>query len=104
MAYKVRVSRPAEQDIEQAFIFIGDRSPRAAITWLNSVQQAITSLANMPNRASFIPENIRLKSQYRHLIHDNYRIVFQVDEEKKTVSVIRVYHSSRSPLGSEDVE
>jgi hypothetical protein len=32
MAYKVMVAKPAEQDIEQAFVFIGDRSPRAAIT------------------------------------------------------------------------
>lgn len=103
MAYKVRVSRPAERDIEQAFIFIGNRSPRAAIIWLDGIQQAIISLAEMPNRASLIPENARLKSRYRHLIHDNYRIVFQVDEEKKTVSVIRVYHSARSPLNNEDV-
>jgi len=104
MAYNVGISKPAERDIEQAFIFIGNRSSRAAITWLDSIQQTITSLAELPNRASFIPENFRLKSQYRHLIHNNYRIVFQIDEEKKTVSVIRVYHSARSPLGSEDVE
>lgn len=103
MAYKVLVSRLAERDIEQAFIFMGDRSPRAANTWLDNVQQAITSLAEMPNRAALIPENTRLNSHYRHLIHNNFRIVFQVNEEKKTVSVIRVYHSARQPLGSEDV-
>ena len=97
MAYKVLVSRLAERDIEQAFIFMGDRSPRAANTWLDNVQQAITSLA------ALIPENTRLNSHYRHLIHNNFRIVFQVNEERKTVSVIRVYHSARQPLGSEDV-
>jgi len=104
MAYKVIVTKPAEQDIEQAFYFIKEHSSPAANAWLDAIQHAIESLREMPNRAAVISENTGISFEYRNLIHRSHRIVFRVDEISQTVFVVRVYHSARAPLDPGNVE
>jgi plasmid stabilization system protein ParE len=104
MIYKIVITKPAETDIEQNFMFINLQSPAAAIAWLGGIQQIIESLNKMPSRGAPVFEKVGLKFEYRHLLHHNHRIVFRVEEATKTVFVVRVYHSSRMPLRIRDVE
>jgi plasmid stabilization system protein ParE len=47
----------------------------------------------MPERCPSIPENDILGTEYRHMIFDDYRVVFRVSG--RAVHVLRVVHGNR---------
>ena len=65
--------------------------------------KAIQSLAEMPLRFALIPEADELKRPLRSFPHHSHRVIYQVDEQAQTVSMLRVYHSARAPLQLEDL-
>ena len=103
MAFKVTLALPAAEDIAQSVEFLNAHSSSAARQWLDEIQNAVESLQEMPLRAPKIPESRSFNLDYRHLIHKAHRIIFRVDEATNTVFVVRVYHSSRAPLGTQDL-
>lgn len=103
MAYNVIVTEPAAADIDETVTFIKGDSAAAAAMWLGIVQGIIEQLDEMPYRGARIPENTGQKFECRHLIYKSHRIVYRVDETAKTVFVVRVYHSARTPLRTENL-
>ena len=91
--YRVRITRAAESDIEEAWSFIAQDSPIDAEKFIGRLEEQIETLETFPNRCPFIPENEILGTRYRHLVYGNYRTVFRVIG--KTVYVIRVVHGAR---------
>ncbi|RYG69039.1 type II toxin-antitoxin system RelE/ParE family toxin [bacterium] len=104
MAYKVVLTDPAAADIDEAVTFIESYSVAASANWLETIQEAIESLSEMPSRGAFIRENTGQGFEYRHLIYKNHRIVYRVDEAAQSVLVVRVYHSARTLLRTQDME
>lgn len=95
-SYGVIVQPRAERDIEQAYHYLLSHAPATADRWLNGILEAILSLEEMPSRCAVAPESAHVSRVVRHLIHDDYRIIFLVQE--RHVRVLTVRHSARKPL------
>lgn len=91
--FRVRITRLAERDIEEAWAFISQDSPEEAEKFISRLEEHIETLERFPERCPLIPENETLGTRYRHLIYGNYRSVFRV--AGKTVYVLRVIHGAR---------
>jgi toxin ParE1/3/4 len=98
MAYVVRTTLRAEQDLHSIFLYIQADSSPAANKWFNGLVDAIQTLAQHPLRSPKIPENRNL----RHLLYGNkphiYRILYSVDLHTQTVTIIHIRHHARKPI------
>jgi len=90
---KVNLTRTAQRDLEQIFSHISEDSFRKARKFILELEVKIRSLSSFPKRSPSIPENVFLGTNYRHLIHKKYRIIYRVQE--KNVFVLRIIHSSK---------
>ena len=111
MAYKVRLTAPAEADAYAAFEHIREVAPRSAAKWLRGLFAAIQTLEEMPARCLLIPEADELGHPARQLFYGKrtgiYRIIFDIQEqsvEGPRVRVLRIRHGSRDALTAEDIE
>lgn len=91
--FQVKITRSAEQDIEEIWTFIAADSADAATKFINELENQAAALARFPERCPLIPENELLGSRYRHLLHGHYRTIFRV--HGRTVYVLRVIHGAR---------
>jgi plasmid stabilization system protein ParE len=91
--FPVKITRTAEQDIEETWTFIAQDSPEEAKKFIRRLEEHIETLERFPERCPLIPENEILGTRYRHLLHGNYRCVFRI--AGKTVFVLRVIHGAR---------
>ena len=91
--YRAEITRVAEADLEEIWIFIAADSAEAADRFLSQIEEKIGDLERMPNRCSLIPENSQLQASYRHMLIDDYRIIFRV--EASTVYILRIIHGNR---------
>lgn len=104
MAYRVRLSLQARQDVQETADFLRDNAGvERARKWKNGVLEAIESLSEMPSRCAVAEESAEIGVELRHLIHRPHRIIFRVQEATQTVDVLRVYHWARAPLQLEDL-
>lgn len=108
MAYKIVVLPEAEIEIKQAFSYISEHAPEAAIRWYRCVREAIESISEMPARCPVTPESAKLNFEIRHLLYGKrpgiYRIVFRIAEEEQEVHILTVRHSTRKSLSQEDMQ
>lgn len=102
MTFRVIVTDPAFADIEEAADYIWLDSPGSARRWLSDCWQAIDTLKELPLRNPMIPEAGLLGLPYRSLLLHAHRLIYRVDEERALVYLVRVYHSARKALATED--
>ena len=99
--HQVNILPSAERNISDAYEWIAERNPVAAIRWYNRLMQLILSLDTFPERAPLAPENKSLRRGIREIFHGQrqykYRILFTVTENK--VHVLHVRHGARLALG-----
>ena len=69
MAFRVRLTAPAEADAYAAFERLRAEAPDRDEAWLVNLFEAILSLAQMPRRCPRIPEARRLGRDARHLLY-----------------------------------
>lgn len=81
----------------------GPRSPEAARRWLDGLYAAIKGLDESPARHSVVPEAEELGFPYRSFVYHSHRVVYAVDEAGRRVTVHRIYHGARRPLGERDL-
>jgi len=91
--FRVRITRTAERDLEEALAFIAQDNLQEAEKFICNLEEQIDTLERFPERCPLIPENEMLGTRYRHLLYGNYRSVFRI--AGKTVYVLRVIHGSR---------
>ena len=92
----------AERDIWEAYRYLFDRSPEAAVKWYRNVREAIRLLAEMPLRNAQAPEVSGTHEAIRQTHPSSnakvYRIIYLVIEESSQVHVLTVRHGARAPL------
>ena len=100
MTYQVVIEAQAQADMEEVYRRLAADSSEQAAQWYNGLVDAITSLATLPQRCSFAPENAFFPEAIRHLLYgkrsSRYRILFTITPN--TVHVLHVRHSARQPL------
>ena len=99
--WNIVVEPPAQQDINQAYQWLAERSLDAAERWFNTLYDTIGSLALFPERCPFAPETGFLNAEVREIFHGRrqhkYRLLFMVSENE--VHVLHVRHGARRVLG-----
>ena len=104
MAFEVQLSETAKADMKQTTDFIKKRAPASANAWFDGLIDALKSLDEMPARFAVAEESERLGKALRSMPYRTHRVIYQIDEAAQTVSILRVYHSARTPLQLEDLE
>jgi plasmid stabilization system protein ParE len=73
--YSIVILPNAEQEIENAYLYIKKDSPINALNCYQEIYQKIQSLSSLPLRCTLAPENDFFEEEIRHLIVQNYRII-----------------------------
>ncbi len=68
MAYQIKITAPAEDDIYSAFDRIKKLAPLVSEKWLRGIFNAIFTLSEMPDRCPMAPEAEALSLPIRHLL------------------------------------
>jgi toxin ParE1/3/4 len=99
MAYRVELTIRAEQDLNYIFDRIAAGDSAVAGAWYFGLEKAIKTLTNLPRRCPITPESKKIKASLRHLLYgskpDVYRVIYDIDESRKLVRVITIWHSAR---------
>jgi plasmid stabilization system protein ParE len=57
MAYRVEITRRAEGDLEELYLWVVDRAAQQGARWFNGLDRAVLSLDQHPNRCPVAPES-----------------------------------------------
>ncbi|HEY1240105.1 MAG TPA: type II toxin-antitoxin system RelE/ParE family toxin [Bryobacteraceae bacterium] len=99
-AYPVELTDRAARDLRILLVSVRAHESSAAARWFNSLERAVKSLRQSPERCPVAPES-KGKSMVRHLLYGRkphiYRILFQVAKEEKTVYLLHIRHAARRP-------
>ncbi len=106
MAYVVELSREAETEVQETFVWKGERSLEQASRWYNGLMDALSSLEEHPKRCASAPESAVFHEDVRQLLYgkgrDVYRLLFTV--RGVIVYVLHVRHAAQKPLEAPDEE
>lgn len=91
--YKINITLNAQNDLEHIFFYIAEDSVNSAKKFILELEKKIYSLDTFPERFAYIPENSYFGTNYRHIIHDKYRVVYKIDS--KSVYILRVIHGAK---------
>ena len=91
--YKVNISFNAQKDLEHIFFYIADDSINNAKNFILELEKKIYSLDTMPERFALIPENVFFNTDYRHIIHKTYRVIYKISGN--SVYILRVVHGAK---------
>lgn len=91
--FRVRITRTAERDLEEAWTYIAQDSIEEAEKFVRRLEEQIATLESFPERCPLIPESEILGARYRHLLYGNYRTVVRI--AGRTVHVLRIIHGAR---------
>jgi len=100
MSYRIVIEDEAEQELKEAARWIAQYAPETAALWYFDMAEAIESLQESPARCPLAPESRTFDEDIRHLIVDQYRILFLIDDE--IVKVLRVRHGRQDTLKPEE--
>ena len=99
MAYRVELTRNAEAELEELYVWVIERAPRQGARWFNGLEQAIVALDRFPKRCRIAPESldpdrpIRVRNYGRspHI----YRVFFVIDEGAEVVHIVHIRRGAR---------
>jgi len=96
--YNIEITKPAENDLREIGLYIVNEllEPDIAIKKIERISDGILKLEEMPFRNTLVKDE-RLAFQGIHkVIIDNYIIFYNISEELKIVTIIRILHSKRN--------
>jgi plasmid stabilization system protein ParE len=101
MAYRVEITRNAEGDLEELYLWIVARAPQQGAKWFNGLERSVLSLDEHPKRCPIAPESIDPNQPVRVLSYGRkshvYRVYFTVDDTARLVRVLHVRRGARRP-------
>jgi len=101
MAFRVRTGARAKRDLDAILGWLlSQEAGDAGLRWFQGLREAMASLANLPERCAFAPENALLPYDVRQLFYGRrqhrYRVLFTIDGD--TVLILHVRHGRQRPL------
>ena len=107
MAYRVEITRRAEADLEELYLWVVERAPLQGARWYNGLERAVLSLNQHPKRCPVAPESVDADHPVRVLTYGRkphtYRIYFTVDDDDSLVRVLHVRRGARQRPIAEDL-
>ncbi len=96
--YDLQISSRAKADLRSIKKYLRENvSDFRAEKVANSILDQAEKLRKMPTANSLFPEISTEERTYRYARKWKYKIIFYINEEKKTVNVVKIHHSSRNP-------
>lgn len=92
-AYKVFITQNAQDDLRHIFSYIAEDRISDAKIFVSELEKKINTLSTLPERASYIPENVFFGTDYRQLILRKYRVIYRIDKDE--IFVLRVIQGSK---------
>lgn len=97
MTFQVELTEQAQQDAEEAYLWIAERDPDGAERWWDGIVDAVLSLEQMPLRCPLAPEDPYFEEEIRMLLYGRrrgqFRILFTVSGDR--VLVLHIRRASR---------
>jgi plasmid stabilization system protein ParE len=109
-SYEVRLTEPAEMEVEAAYFGRLQFGVQAAERWYAGLARAMESLAVFPRGFVLAPESEALGGDVRQLVYGKgrsaYRILYRVidpsGQEPGIVRILHIRHASQKRLDEED--
>ncbi len=101
MAFDVKTTPEAEREAGEILDWlVAEHAGETGLRWFLEMDEAIASLAEMPQRCKLAPENKSLPFEVRELLYGQkphvYRILFNI--EGAVVFILHIRHGRRLPL------
>ena len=95
--YSLNITDIAEEDILSAVKYIANalKAPTAANSLLDEIEKHEEILENTPNIYPFVSDEYLAKKGLKFVMIKNYMMFFAINEEEKTVNVIRFLYGRR---------
>lgn len=105
MTFTVEYTLNAQREIEESFLWIQERAPRAAEKWRDELIGKVEALAVNPHFHPVAPESSRFPREIRQMLFRKRRGQFKVFYTivEKRVIILSVRHSMRKPLEEGDL-
>ena len=99
MFYEVSLTKDAERDLEEIYLYIAEHDSRASADHvLDRLVQATDALKTSPDRGSYVNELRSLGiSEYRQIFFKPYRLIYRVHAKQVIVYVVA---DGRRDMGS----
>ena len=93
-SYTIEITELAESDLENAgdYIAFELENPLAALNTIKGIQEKIDSLVSYPDRNELDDDEELAKLGIRKEYYKNYKIYYIIENETKTVKIIRILH------------
>ncbi len=94
LKYKIIILPLAEEDIAEQTNYIAYElnAPEAAINMVREFKKTINNLSIFPHSHELDEDEELAAYGIRKTYHKNYKIYFLIDERKKEVYILRVFH------------
>ena len=91
MSYQLHITSTAEHDLVQAadYIEFSLKNPDAAERLLDTADEQINSLSELPERFPLVDDPVLASWGIRFIIVNNYLAFYTIDKEKQMVIVVR---------------
>lgn len=95
--YNIFITEPAQNDLYKIGTYILKEllEPETAKRTVSKIADSIKSLEKMPNRNTLVRDERLANKRIRKTIMDNYIIFYIVDDNRKTVTIIRILYARR---------
>jgi len=95
--YQVEIGTQAQTDIAETIDYISQvlQEPRTAGRLYRLLKEEILSLEQMPERYPFEDDDRLRALEIRKLLVKNFKILYFVDREQRTVQIVRVIYAGR---------
>lgn len=97
MSYQVEIGEQAQADIVEIVRYISQtlQEPRTAEKLYRLMKEQIFSLDQMPERYPYEDDNRLRALGIRKLLVKNYKVLYVVSTERRSVQVVRVIYAGR---------
>ena len=98
MAYKLRISKDANADINDivSYMSLELKSAQAADAFLDDVEASYRRLVENPFIYAKCDDHLLERRGYRKIVIKNYLVLFRIDEENQMVYIVRIVYGGRS--------
>ena len=95
--YRVDVSEVAESDLRDIVRYIASQlsTPITALQMMELLEEAMTDLADLPERCPLVADERLSQMRYRKLMIKNYIGFFSIDVKNKVVDIERILYGRR---------
>ena len=99
MGLEIRLTKRAEEDLNEIFAFIAQDNPEAAERFAQKLLRRAELLRTFPNAG----KTFRKRTKTRRLVEGQILILYTVDSDLQVVEIRRFWHGARGTLKSRDI-